>query len=322
MPPLLWPMRRASSLGLAIVLLLPACSEEDPAIVRGDRLWADSSYTTSLAEYRLAVRQDGDDEDALVRLAHAYVQTRQPERAREVYDRLIALAPEFRDQAVFDFLLLGDRALERGDRQGMAAAVGHVLELRPDLPLPAFQLPLARYHAEIGEREQAIRYYERALALSPADSAARLFFEVGRLQEELGRCRQAIGYFEAYGQQAPRGELADEARWRAGNCAFALAREAHEQGQYSEALQQLETTIGLGVPKNLQDQAWFQRGEALMALGDQESAVQAFERVLELTPTQAGQLYDRARRRIEQIQFGIGAVGPFETQGGESGSRW
>jgi tetratricopeptide (TPR) repeat protein len=56
----------------------------------------------------------------------------------------------------------------------------------------------------------------------------------------------------------------------------------------------------MGTPRNLLDQAWFERGEALAALGRRDEAVAAFAEVLELNRAQLAQ---RARQRIDELRF-------------------
>lgn len=302
---------RSPTAVLYALLLLASCSEPDPALLRGDRLWADSAHTAALAEYRLAVRQSESDEK-LLRLAHAYVRTRQPEQARESYARLLSFAPEHRDQAVFDFLWLADEALARGDRQGMASAVDQVLALRPALQLPRFYLPLARHFARSGDRQRARDYYVRALSVAPQDSTPPLLFELGRLHEELGQCAEAVGFYDAYLEQARYGDRYDEARWRAGGCSWALARQAQEAGELQAALSHLGRLLSIGAPSNLLDQAWYQRGELFYMTGQLDRALDAFQRVLDLSPSRGGPLAERARSRIEQIYSGY-APTPLET---------
>jgi tetratricopeptide (TPR) repeat protein len=62
--------------------------------------------------------------------------------------------------------------------------------------------------------------------------------------------------------------------------------------------------LELGVPQNLMDQAWFERGEALQELGRREEALEAYVRVLEYVRPGGGPLADRARQRIDELRFG------------------
>lgn len=298
-------MHRLILVPAVVALTLAACTDGEPALARGDRLWADSSFPAALAEYRLGLAQNPDDEEALARVAHAYAVTGQFERAREHYDRLIAEDDSWTDQAVFDYLDLAERARQRSDRYGMAGAVEAALALRPGLPVDAMAPALARYYASTGEPERALDFYERALTTSPADSVPDLLYEIGEVYVARSDCREAIGYFNAYLTRAPRSDRSDQARWHVGNCSFTLATRARREGDEQEALRRLETTISLGLPVNLLDQAWFERGEALLALGRRAEALESFYEVLRLNPSRTGQLVDRARTRIDQIRFGI-----------------
>ncbi len=289
---------------LAGALLLAACDDGETALARGDRLWADSNYTAALAEYRLALEQAGGDDDVLARVAHGYIQVGQFERGKEAYDTLIRRSPEYTDQAVFDYVTVARAARERADRYGMAGAVEAALALRPGLPLQEMAAPLARYYASTGAPERAIEFYERALALAPPDSVPALLFELGEVHDARGNCEEALGFFNAYRARAPRGERADEARWRIGNCSFTLARRARQAGDLETALRRLDTVIDLGVPQNVQDQAWFERGETLLALDRRAEALSSFLMVLELNRARTGQLVERAQRRVDELRFG------------------
>jgi tetratricopeptide (TPR) repeat protein len=288
---------------LAAGVVLGACGDPETAVLRGDRLWADSNYTAALAEYRLAANRTNSDE-ALARVAHAYAMTGQFERARESYDELLGRAPGYTDQAIFDYMTLARRAQERSDRFGMAGAVEAALALRAGLPVGDMAGPLARYYARSGETERARDFYERALAGAPPDSVPALLFDFAQFQEAQGNCAEAVELYGAFRSREPRGERSDQARWNTGNCAFALSREARQAGSAERALSWLQVTLDLGVPPNLIDQAWFERGELLLELGRREEAMQAYIRVLENVRTAGGPLAERARQRIDQLRFG------------------
>jgi tetratricopeptide (TPR) repeat protein len=285
-------------------LVVAGCADAESALARGDRLWADSNYTAALAEYRLSHDRRSGSEEVLARLAHAYAVTGQFERARESYDRLLAVAPAYTDQAIFDFLLLARRAQTRSDRYGMAGAVEAALALRPGLAVGEMAAPLARYYARAGEPDRAQVFYERALAHAPPDSISPLLFDFAQFHDAQGNCGEAMELFNAFRTREPRGAQADQARWNVGNCAFQLAREARQAGNPHRALAHLQTMLDLGVPQNLLDQAWFERGEALLEIGLPDDALDAYTRVLETARPGSGPLAERARQRIDQLRFG------------------
>ena len=304
-------MRASSCLRRCAVLLAacaPGCGGGADALARGDALWADSAYEEALAEYRLSTEQNPDDERALSRVAHAYAMVGQLERSREAYETLLTRAPEYTDQAVFDYLALAERARARSDRYGMAGAVEAALALRPGLSVAEMAAPLARYYGRAGDNDRARTYYERALAYATPDSATTLLFDYAQLLESQNNCGEAIEMYSAFRQREPRGERADQARWQIGNCSFQLARQLRESGSPDRALEFLQTTLDLGVPQNLIGQAWFERGEILLELNRRDDALQAYMRVLENARTAGNQLAERARQRIDAIRFGSGGA--------------
>ncbi|MGD8278094.1 MAG: hypothetical protein PVH00_08715, partial [Gemmatimonadota bacterium] len=141
-----------------LAAIVTACADAEPALTRGDRFWADSNYTAALAEYRLALREDARD-STLLRVAHAYIETDQFERGREMYDELLARSSDYADQAAFDYITVARRAFQRSDRYGLASAVDAALALRPGMPVDEFALPLARYYATSAENDRALDFY-------------------------------------------------------------------------------------------------------------------------------------------------------------------
>ncbi len=293
-----------SLLLLATALALAGCGSPDDALARGDRLWADSGFTGALAEYRLALRYRERDPAVLARVAHAFAVTGHLANARASYGQLLQLDSGYTDQAVYDYLQLARQAQARGDRYGTAAAVEAGAQLRPGLVPPDMAPTLARYYAGAGDPDRAFAYFERAVGTVPPDSAAAMLYEMAQLQEAQGNCGDAVTNYQAYRERAPAGPHAAEARWHVGNCEFDLARRAQAAGQAETALAAYQAVIDLGVPENVLDQAWFQRGELLLAQGRRDDAAAAYQKVLDLNPARTGQLVQRAQRRIDDIRFG------------------
>jgi len=288
------------------VMLTAGCGHDaEPAIARGDRFWADSNYSAALAEYRLALDQDRTEETR-TRVAHAYIMTGQFERAREIYDELIREDSSRADQAIFDYVTVARRAQDRSDRYGLASAVDAALALRPGLPLDAFAVPLARYYATTGDPTRALDFYERALTAADPDSVPTLLYEIAQVHESQGNCAEAIGFFTTFRKRATRDSRVADADWQIGDCSFTLARSAHESGDLDAALRYVDRVIEIGVPKNLIDDAWFERGEILLEDGRRDDALFSYLRVLEENPTGTGQIVERARRRINLLRFGHG----------------
>src|SRR5207253_8826576 len=92
------------------------------------------------------------------------------------------------------------------------------------------------------------------------------------------------------------------ARWRMGTCGLERGRQLRQGGDPQKALDLLQITLDLGAPQNLLDQAWFERGEALDALGRGGDAIEAFQRVIDLSGGSRTALAGRAERRMQEIR--------------------
>lgn len=285
-----------------MALTMAACESSEDALGRGDRYWADSNYVAALAEYRLAAR-DGSAE-AERRVAHAYVVTGQLDRAQRAYDQLVKADPANVDQALFDYMWLARTSLQRGDRYGAARAAEAALQLRPDLPISELALTLARHYSTIGDTDRALQFYRRAVAAADPATRNSLLYEIASLTERHGDCVDALPYFRSFTERSANSDSVTEARWRMGNCGLERGRQLREAGEYARALELLSVTLDLGAPQNLLDQAWFERGETLMALGRRDEAAVAYERVVDLSIAGRTQLAGRAMRRLEEIRGG------------------
>jgi tetratricopeptide (TPR) repeat protein len=288
---------------LAVLVAMPflgGCRSSEDAMLRGDRYWADSNYVAALAEYRLAARQSGRVE-ADARVAHAYILTGQLDRARATYEKLTSIDPAYADQAIFDYLTLARSSLQRGDRYGAARAAEAAHALRPGLAMPELAVTLARYYATIGDADRALQFYHRAIGTGDSRPRLALLYEIASLTERSGNCIEALPYFRAFSEESEHRDSVTEARWRMGTCGLESGRRAREEGQPERALELLQITVELGAPQNLLDQAWFERGEALLTLGRTDEAQAAFERVIELSPSGRTPLVARATRRLDEI---------------------
>jgi tetratricopeptide (TPR) repeat protein len=285
---------------LLLACLLAGCRSSENAMLRGDRYWADSNYTAALAEYRLAARQSGNDPHVNARVAHAYIITGQFDRGRRIYEALVKQEPRYTDQAVLDYLWLARTSMQRGDRFSTARAAEAALALRPGLDLDELAVPLARHYASVGDVDRSLEFYNRAIGREDARNSA-LLFELASLTEQGGKCVDAIPYFRAFIEQSANRDSATEARYRMGTCGLERGRQALAAGDGEGALRLFDVTLELGAPPHLLEQAWLERGEALLVLGRTEEARASFERVLELSPAGRTQYSTRAQRRLQEL---------------------
>ena len=294
---------------LALIALAAACSPrttEENALRRGDVAFAQGIFEEALAEYRLAVRQGADDPEISARVAHTYALMGRVDDAAVYYADAVAREPELTDQAVADFMRLAEQAQASGDRFAMATAVETALGLQPGIGVGDMGLPLARHYFANGDYGRALPFYQRALA-GARDSVPAVVFEVGRAYNEIGDCAHALVFFDRF-RSMVRASQRGEVDWYIGTCAFDMARElgnsAREPEQLERALELVNRTVEVGEPRNIQAQAWFEKGEILVELGRCEEAMEAYAQVR--YADQAGALIERAQARFDEIRFGRG----------------
>jgi tetratricopeptide (TPR) repeat protein len=291
-----------------LLTLLAACSggSEENALRRGDEAFAQGIFEEALAEYRLAVRQGADAPEVTARVAHTYALMGRVDDAGAYYKDAVAREPELADQAVSDLMRLAATAHTTGDRYAMATAVEMALELRSGIGVGGMGLSLARHYFTNGEYGRALPFYQLALA-GATDSVPEIVFEVGRAYSEIGDCEHALLFFERF-REMRRPWQRGEVDWYIGTCAFTMARELRGRTlgpeQLERALDLIDRTVEVGEPRNIQAQAWFEKGEILAELGQCQEAMEAYAQVR--YADQAGSLVERAQSRFDEIRFGTG----------------
>ncbi len=275
---------------------------------RGDEAFAEQRYDQALAEYRLAVRQGGNDAMTLARVAQTYAMMGRVDQVATFYEQAVQKDSSITDLAVADLMHLARVSLKDGDDFAMASAVEGALKLRPGIGVGDLALPLARHYYKNGEFGRALPFYLKAMATVPDDSVPDIVFEVGKVYDQIGDCEHALVFFERF-RKMVRPRDRGEVDWYIGTCAFNLAKEIRSRSDATEqdldqALQLVNRTLAVGVPRNIQAQVWFEKGEVLSDLGQCQQAMDAYNQVR--FADGSGSLVDRAQNRFDEIRFGQG----------------
>lgn len=301
-------MKRSIPFPLVLLMAAAACTTrqtEENAVRRGDEAFAQGDYDEALAEYRLAVRQGAEGPEVATRVAHTYAVMGRVDDAGSYYLDAAARDSVVADQAVSDLMRLARDAQARQDRFAMAEAVETALTLRPGIGVGDMSLPLARHYFQNGEYGRALPFYQKALQ-EAADSVPEIVFEVGQAHEEIGDCEHALFFFEQF-RSMVRPWQRGEVDWYIGTCAFNIARDlqgSSDPEELERALELIDRTVDVGEPRNIQAQAWFEKGEILSELGRCTEAQEAYSQVR--YADQAGSWVDRAQSRFDEIRFGSG----------------
>jgi len=296
----------AAALAISAMALMTACGKPaGQSIHLGDRLLAVGDTEAAIAEYKLARRQRGDDDDVLLRLGHAYAARGDVDAALAVYEPLAERAPQDRYQIAADLIALALDERDRGASENMSRSIQPLLAWGLGYVPGDLLLSLARHYARDGDHDRALGLYLAVLA-DEAEPEPGVLYETGLAYADLGGCDRALPYFKRYTERASRrASEYDAARFHYGNCLFVSADDDRAAGRPAAALEKLDEMVSLGVPRTLLPNAHFLRGEMLLSLGQTESALGAYRRVLDLNPSRTGALVREAERRIRQIRFGF-----------------
>jgi tetratricopeptide (TPR) repeat protein len=273
------------------------------ALERGDLLYGAGQTDAAVAEYKLALRQRGEEPAVLLRLGNVYGDQGEVEAGLRYLRRLMELDSTYRYQAAAELANAARVARDRGALDNMARAMQPVEALGLGMVPADLRLSMARYYASLSDYGRALPLYLAAAEGDSLPDAAD--YETARAFQELGGCREALAYFESYLET--RGlEQSDRstARWQYGTCLFAVAEQAVARGRRRSARTYLDLLIEQGVPRTLLDRAHFSRGEILLAGGEIEEAERAFLAVLRLNPARSGPLVQMAEERLRKIRFG------------------
>jgi len=299
-------MRRSEGILILTIFLWAGCGiRENPHEKKGDNYFSAARYEDAFAEYAVALKQMGDDPDLLRKMGRTSLLRRDLKGTRNAYFSLLRLSPDDVNVVTMDFFRLGIDFFEEGDDPQMASAFESLFEVDPTYNIGEYNYYLADYYYDGAEFEKAAEYYTSALRSRPEheksmESTYRLAFS----NEKIENYHDALVFYEQYVRKFPKSGRLDTVEWHRGLCALNVAREEFDLGNASEALAYVEIPLSTGQPQVKRDDAWHLKGEIYLALGEPDSALTAYQKVLELNPSRSGRLVAASRQRIQEIKFG------------------
>ena len=241
-------------------------------------LSGDGKFAEALAHATEAMRLKPDYTDAHLTRAEALLGLGRLDEARAAAaaaDKLLPKPPAVLHEKLGSALLRAGRVAEA--RQHLATAA----DSDPNLPQAQKDLAVALYFQ--GQTAEAIRHYERGLALAPdADTHANC----GLAYVQLQQMPAATRHFEAALRLDPNNLTAHY------NFGIALAK----AGRAAEARAHFERVLAL---KPDHAEAYYHIGELLLAAGQPGAAREAFQTALKIKPGLA-----EARARLHLLERG------------------
>jgi YaiO family outer membrane protein len=181
----------AAILGLAL-LASPQTSEQR---AEAERLARSGAHAEALKRFQALAASNPDDIEARLWIARLHAWLGHPERAADVYQSIVAAQP----QNVDALLGLGEALTADSRFREAAEALTRAEALAADRP--AILTAQGRMHRAAGRTTLALAYYERALALEPGNTDARMALD--SLRAERAHRFEATYNFERFSTDAP-----------------------------------------------------------------------------------------------------------------------
>ncbi len=281
-----WWIRAAEAWRRYLDLGGAATPEELAEVYRnlGYLAYAREAFDEAIGWYRKAIEAKPDDAEAESWLGRIDLELGDPKAALPHWERAAKINPSpknlyflrqtrkmarYGSEAVSSFYK-GYAAYEKGDRMGAAIFFKRALDLAPDWAEPARWL--GRIYLDLGEPDQAVAYWERAIRLGGRTAENVYFLKVSREAVRVG-LEAARAYYRGIAAYE-RGDL--EA------AALAFSEAAEKNPEYAKA--------------------WKWLGRAYYELGRFADAAAAYKRALDLNPDdgQARYFYRLSKRAAEK----------------------
>lgn len=213
------------------------------------------------------------DIDSSLQLAFEHHSNGRLDQATQLYQQVLALAPDHGDA----LHLLGLAQHQSGDSIGAVASLRHAVAVAPQQPI--FLTNLAAVCSAVGDHQDAVVSLVAAARLAPTDPAIR---------EALGSALTNVGR-----HQEAKAQLMTAVDLGGGPLAHAsLANIFSLHGDYENAVTHYRTAIAQGLTEPLILVAF---GQCLDALGFWEEAATALEQAAQADPTEIDALVLAAR---------------------------
>ena len=275
-------MRRSWSLGLAIWSLScgGAATEHETL---GDRAYSALEFSDALVEYRLALVQHPDDPALLAKVAASASHAGSLADAAEAYLVLAEGGSGDRLTEAADGLeRVARAAMEAGDREALAAALGGLRQAAPGRALGSFAQQLAREIGDGPPSQDVLSVLAYAAAAAPdARLLDSLMFTYAAVLRQLGRCEEAVPVYESLVRRQREPAVIDVARSGLGYCALLIAKQFHGDLQLPLSAEEwYRRAIRGGEGTKYGRAAYLGLGDVLFARGDYAGAAEAYESVL------------------------------------------
>jgi tetratricopeptide (TPR) repeat protein len=290
---------------LALIFITSCQVGRNPHEKKGDNYFNMGRYEDAFAEYSVALRQKGENPDILRKIGKTGFFRNDLFETQKAYFPLLKLSPDDSSMVIIDFYRLGLNFYEKNDHVQMALAFESIFRVDSTYNIGEYFYYLADYYHDEADFDKAVMYYTKALIYRPEhEKVEETIFRLALSNEKIENYNDAFVYYEQFLRKFPESDQATTVEWHRGLCAFNIAGEELENGKTEAALDYVRIPLSTGQPQVKQDDAWYLKGEIFLELAQKDSALVAYEKVLELNPSRTGRLVTISQQRIREIKFG------------------
>lgn len=297
---------------LAVLLTASCTARSDEYEERGDRYSAQGEYVDAQAEYQLALSGAGGDAPARLRMKAGALalRARNFSEANQQFERLIDQDEEYTDRVIALYHLHAQRWTAAGDTFAALQAIQWIQGRDSTANLGPLYFTLGDAQFARPDYDAAITAYLLGLARARDQAPRQVYARLGDAYERKRHCPEAVHYFQRYlASGEVEEQLAGDARYRMGSCAFRLAERAFANEDFEGARSYAEMVLSTGEPVSQIDQAELLLARVWERIGDRDRAMAQYRRVVDRSTDKSSRASLEAYRRLMQLEFGL----PLET---------
>ncbi len=171
--------------------------------------FAAGEYAEAQALLSQVLREDGGFADLLNMQGVIYHSQERYDEAEQAFEKALSINPNYTDAALNLSVTYNDRGKYKEAREIYSHAIKNSYKKRDDEGIDPFARgKISNMHAEtgdayteIGKLDDAVREYEKALALSPAFVDIRT--KLGNVLRDMGRASEALAHYQQVKEEKP-----------------------------------------------------------------------------------------------------------------------
>ncbi|MEA1912227.1 MAG: tetratricopeptide repeat protein [candidate division WOR-3 bacterium] len=225
-----------------------------------------------------------------------YLTLNDPRRALKSFEKLIEIAPEWKEKALVDLKKAGEDANRKGKDFTAVLIYNKILEYDPDFELGMKNFLLGDWYFDSQNYDKAIEFYQAGLDYDSLNVEVRL---------KLAQCFIHNDDLVSSYETLKKG-METNSYWRfkywVGKVSFQLAKKRYKEGNYNSAELYLGEVISASLPKVLVDDAYFLLGDIRLSQEKYQEAKSCYREVLKINRFAEPKIAREAKDRLRIIE--------------------